>query len=286
MKPSVKKISNDLEWLVSLPAFFQNPSTIKSPKLDFVNDALCLRIAEQLHEVLPERLSLGKYFEMLCESTLEASEQWQIVHRNQQIFNEKLTVGEFDLIIKDLVRNQFEHWEVTIKFYLQVENYFFGTNIRDRFDLKEAKLFNQQINLAEHPAALKWLEENNIVIGGRRVLSRGVLFYKFETNDDSAARLLDEKEKSYWLEESLFLNVFMGINTISWRVLAKLEWMSLEASSPEPWVDAQTLVIKLQEKQYGAVHIIGQREGEEVIRLMLVTKQWLSSAKKSLPSTD
>jgi len=115
-----------------------------------------------------EQKVLGHTYEAYWQALFAVSEQYQILAHNQQIFDDKQTIGELDLLVRNLETNQLEHYELACKFYMfvgeQLENphHWLGPNTRDSLGIKCARLLNQQLQLCNHPAAEKWLNEQGL----------------------------------------------------------------------------------------------------------------------------
>ena len=277
---SQEKIAADLNWLLNSPKLIPLPDSVLEANFSSPTSKLQI-LASGILERIPEKIRLGRYFELLCQALIEDSAHWKIVYQNQQIIDDKKTIGEFDLILLNQFENVYEHWEIAIKFYLKIGEYYLGTNIRDRLDLKTKKLLEKQIRLSEHPVASKWLQNEGIVIRKRRVLSRGGLFQKATKSN---IKELAKSGKYFWLLESDFIEYFRQDKLRVWRVLDKLEWISSESQFQVPLYNTETLLSHLRDQSYGAVYLTGIKPGVDTVRFMLVAERWLERAYNSLPN--
>lgn len=162
---------------------------------------------------------LGYYFENLITYWFTINPKFEVLKTNFVITSEVRTLGEIDLIIRDLVADKVIHIEIACKFYLEVTNqsstFWFGTNTNDRLDLKLDKLLNQQIELSNTDVAKSKLSQQNIKIDEHWIILKGRLFqhnnlselkpiwltlieFNELENDKSKWIIL---EKAYWLAE-------------------------------------------------------------------------------------
>lgn len=113
--------------------------------LDSKPDKLISHLSKQT------RHNLGSYFESLVEFWLLHRNDTEILARNYQLIEDKLTLGECDFLIK--IDSIPTHLEVAIKFYMGIgesgsEESWVGRQLRDRLDIKLDKLFNHQLCLS------------------------------------------------------------------------------------------------------------------------------------------
>ena len=125
--------SNKLDLYVDLFEFTywdENPKEL----LDFIGDY--------------NNKPLGVYFESLCRFYFRKHVDFEIVFENHQIIENKITITEFDLCVKDLKKNLYHHIEFSVKFYLENNNAhnpidWIGPNAKDNFKKKLLKTENQ-----------------------------------------------------------------------------------------------------------------------------------------------
>ncbi|MCR9152621.1 MAG: DUF1853 family protein [Bacteroidetes bacterium] len=101
-------------------------------------------------------MPMGRYFEQLLFFILQRDEGYDILAFNEQIVESKITLGELDLVLYNHNTKQKEHWELALKYYLQVANSgahdnFLGPSKRDYLGRKMTKLFDRQMPLSQHP---------------------------------------------------------------------------------------------------------------------------------------
>src|SRR5450830_1280667 len=124
---------------------------------------------------------LGRYAEKLM--TFYLQETGRLIAHNVQVRNgPNNTIGEFDFIVHDEQQTGAVHWEFATKFYLleshQAEmraEAFVGPNLADSLGAKMDKIMQQQLKLAEHPAAAQYLPES---VTQPQALFKCWLFYR------------------------------------------------------------------------------------------------------------
>ena len=117
----------------------------------------------------PQNYVLGKRIEEFFRFYIENFSEEEVLACNEQIINEKITVGELDFLLKNLKTSQVSHVELVYKFYLydpshskiEIERWV-GPNKRDFLLKKLDHLKQHQFPLLEHPATAKLLKEFKI----------------------------------------------------------------------------------------------------------------------------
>src|SRR5450830_2187232 len=124
---------------------------------------------------------LGKYAEKLLTFFLQHTEQL-IAHNVQVRDGPNETIGEFDFLVHDGQHRGVTHWEFATKFYLLESSHtqmqadaFVGPNLADSLGAKMDKIMQQQLKLAEHPAAAAYLP---LPVTQAQALVKGWLFYR------------------------------------------------------------------------------------------------------------
>lgn len=124
-------------------------------------------------------MPMGKYFEQLLFFILNQDERYEVILKNHQVVEKKQTVGEIDLILRDTLTGQFEHWEIALKFYLQskpsVEHgAMLGPNAIDNLAKKMKKLTERQLPLTTELNEIGILGNPTI---SNKLLLKGQFFY-------------------------------------------------------------------------------------------------------------
>jgi hypothetical protein len=146
----------------------------------------------QLQAAIEEKPTyrLGYYAERLM--TFYFQHQGILVGHSIQVQSSKNdTVGEFDFLLRD--GDALAHWEFATKFYLLVDSdgkasvdHFVGRNLADTLRAKMHKILDQQLLLAQHPAAQVHLPQK---IYSSQALVKGWLFYHRHNGVDDIVRI-------------------------------------------------------------------------------------------------
>ncbi|MFN3917801.1 MAG: DUF1853 family protein [Flavobacteriales bacterium] len=172
---------------------------------------------------------LGKYFEMLIEFWLRSSPHFELLLQNEQVYDNKTTIGEFDFVFYNKLFEKTEHWEVAVKFYLSNGisdewNNYIGPNANDNLALKMMRSIDKQLLLSSHPAAQKLLREKEIHIDSTSLFMKGYLVYPWGSTAKSIAKFAHAQHEQFdWLRinelgKPFFKNQF-------WVILPKLYWL-------------------------------------------------------------
>jgi len=234
---------------------------------------------------------LGVYFEYLLRYWLQTILCVQELQHNVPVFQSqktggKRTLGEFDLLFRMDEKKPVQHWEATVKFYLQKtddqgNSCWLGPGNRDRFDIKLDRLFQHQLELANFPEAKECLMH----MGGGPVQSaafiRGYLFYPL----DEAGKFLPESiniidlascvlsanhHKGWWLHWKS-MPVPGTAADVRWVVLPKPRWLS-------PVCHTQTETALMNESALAAyceTHFLYRNSPLLVVELAWQSTVWL-----------
>ncbi len=245
-------VERELSWVLKSPAFFSAEAAAEARSQlsrDFVvalpgsviypdiYDPLssaesCSYLSEsslwqvcvnELHQELPLLTSgrLGLRFEQYLLSILRAQfgssnvrHRWAV---RETLPNHSVkTWGEYDFLIFNASMNRVEHWESSVKFYLQIQDnsdwkWCWGPGVVDRLDLKGPKTFLQQLALsstelghASIPA--EWRSVPLV----KRVFAKGTIFYRWLPREETFEErlrtivlpraLADDHLKSWWID--------------------------------------------------------------------------------------
>ncbi len=139
------------------------------------------KVLELLKETInsSNRYRLGEQFEHYWKVAFLLHPHFDLIEFNLQVIINQKTIGEFDFIVFDKVRNKFIHVEVALKFYLWATspmNQWIGPNANDRWHLKQHKLLNHQLKLSKQQEVALWLESKSLVIEQSVGLVKGRVF--------------------------------------------------------------------------------------------------------------
>lgn len=178
---------------------------------------------------------LGAWFEFLLAQWLERDERYAVLARNLAVRRAmkkrgKETLGELDFVIRDRGENLTEHWEVAVKFYLgrpggEPSRQWLGPGLKDRLDLKLARMRDHQLPLVRQPRSLEVLQQMGLAVDRSRVLIKGRLFYPVSEQIAPPVHAAPEHLRGWWMHVSDFPGPFGG-NDWRWRRLSRGEWLA------------------------------------------------------------
>jgi len=190
-----------------------------------------------LKQWLNQRASplLGIYFESLLAFWLQHLPDTELLAQNLVVGQSGLQLGEFDLLFRDLVKQQLFHWEVTVKFYLRVgktDYQWLGPNPRDSLQRKLNKVFECQLCLSDHPKAQQVLLDE---LGQQQLTPqafvKGYLFYPHDGNwrlpTHIPAGVSVNHLKGWWCRHAE-VPVRLQSSPLGnrWMLLPRLQWLS------------------------------------------------------------
>ena len=91
---------------------------------------------------------LGFLYQHLCTEAFKHSDNYHVAMEEIQLNQAGKTLGAIDLILHNQQRDQLEHWEVAIKFYLLHQGTWFGPNAHDQLDKKLDRMLNHQLAMS------------------------------------------------------------------------------------------------------------------------------------------
>jgi uncharacterized protein len=226
---------------------------------------------------------IGLYFEDLWKFWLNNTPDYQVILHNVQVQSDKNTLGAFDLIVMN-EREEFEHWELAIKFYLGLNNsqnwnQWVGPNNNDKLSIKLEKMRNKQIELSNHPEGKLFLENQNIEkISRRRIIIKG-MFFKQWTSNVSPESANKNCETGIWLEQhqiSSYVRQFPF--TYRYSVRTKPDWLSDVCLYRDDTEDIREMEDYCYSKNYPMLISIlqGRKVYSEKYRLFIVPDGWFS----------
>lgn len=192
---------------------------------------------------------LGRRFERLTHNVLNALADLDVLAGNIVLHDGTRTIGELDLVTYDRQRDKYQHWEMTLKFYLGIStDHWPGPNPIDNLHRKARRLFGHQFPLSASPLAQARLQTLNIPrIDERVVLSRGTLFYPAEQHIEAPDIAHPDHHRGRWWALSqlptdtrwqpLSRNDWIGTGSVSDKgtsMLASNQLVDYVQSAPSP----------------------------------------------------
>lgn len=152
------------------------------------------------------------------------------------------TWGEFDFLVRDLDLHRVEHWESSIKFYLQVREqpdwkFCWGPGVRDRLDLKGTKTFLQQLPLSSTELGHGVIPESWRALPlVKIVFAKGTIFYQWEPSNESLSDrmakiispvgLSQDHLKSWWIRPQSIRALREQFPNVKISVVPRRYWMT------------------------------------------------------------
>ena len=186
-------------------------SLFELPQFDL--SVLTNAIPQLLPIKIPENEVLGKRVEHFFEYYINSSKRYELILKNLQIFNNKITIGELDFLIKDLEQKQNLHIELIYKFYLydpeksdiSLERWI-GPNRNDSLLEKVTKLKEKQLPLLYRTETITALQELNIKPNDiiQKVCFFGNLFVPLSYQNKLLTDLNHNCIRGFWIREKDF----------------------------------------------------------------------------------
>ena len=136
--------------------------------VDDLPEAVCFDRSKFFHaDELPElnfSQKLGHLYEDALAYVLESTPNLDLTAQSVQVFNDdKITLGELDFILKDLIKDEYIHLELAVKFYLIVyedgQPRYPGPDPRDNWLNKLARMREHQLQFVKSDFAQRCLLE-------------------------------------------------------------------------------------------------------------------------------
>ncbi len=281
------KIVRDLAWCISSPELLNETlsfgdNIMKDYFLEFQEKLTKLdKNSLELETFLSHKntLRLGHYYEALICFWLQNSIKFDLLANNVPLRNqEKITIGEVDLIVFNKITKDYEHWELAVKFYLAYikkgQTDYIGPNANDHFHLKLAKLKNYQCKILETVPGKKYLSELNISKIKNKLLVKGLLCYHPNDIKKPWENISVQHAQSWWIyleEAQEFLD-----DALSYFILDKKEWLSTPSLPKQQFNKKEFLNIIRQEFSHSqsSLFIVGYKKNTLKTKGFVVHTHW------------
>ena len=168
-------------------------------------------------------MPMGRYFEQLFSFAIQHDSEYELLEENRQIFEGKITRGELDLILRNQRSGAIEHWEIALKFYLQIQDdaqpkYMLGPSTRDNLGKKLEKLLEAQIPLSQIDEI-----QNDYPGIEPKLMVKGIFFYPWQQSWSLSEGVSTNHLKGAWLS----LDALASFNDSSgkWLLRKKPNWI-------------------------------------------------------------
>jgi hypothetical protein len=230
-----------IEWAISSPSLMNYPFCVNYFRDKNHEDSVNKLLAEldsnsvivDTHFDNLRSMPMGKYFEQLLFYILDKDPRFAVLLTNHQIIEYKTTIGELDIILKDLQLNTVEHWEICLKFYLQSEpsleqRLMLGPGAKDNMKRKIDKLIGHQMQLSKHPSISALVETENIE---SKLFMKGHCFYHLNNTATLPTDSNPNHEKGWWCHLSEIDTMIS--QDLHWCVLEKPDWIGVHQTNDD-----------------------------------------------------
>ena len=233
-----------------------------------------LGLPAKLAVELPTNLRLGHLAEKAVSELLKTSSNYEVLHENLQIIEERDTIGELDFIIQEVESAQVIHLELAYKFYLydpqlslKPINCWIGPNRNDSLIEKLDKLKEKQFPMLHHPAtkaALRPLNTNEI---SQALCLLASLYVPYGQTTDFA-NSYQAAIKGYYLDNATLLR--LDNSGKQYYVPDKKEW-GMDPSEHRRWSPLEDISAQINTslEEQRAV-LCWQKEGAEYLEYFVV----------------
>lgn len=112
------RVGKQFEGFLKTPPLWINPfQEIEQFKLPGIEEPLTQSLTEDLPS-LSSNFVMGKRVERFFEWIIRQNSNYNLLAENMQISRHKITLGELDFLIEDLINRQVFHIEMVYKFYV------------------------------------------------------------------------------------------------------------------------------------------------------------------------
>ncbi|WP_237062621.1 DUF1853 family protein [Microbulbifer zhoushanensis] len=227
---------------------------------------------------------LGVYFENLWAFAFQQHPDYRLLHRNLPLRAGGRTLGELDFVVHHLPSGLTEHWEIAVKFYLQVQGEFWvGPGLRDRLDIKLARMREHQLPLIRQPAARTLLADLGIQIDRQWALMPGRLFRRLGDSGTILHRAINPAACRYWWARVDEFQFHFANLPFRWALLPKRAWLADRAYRVDRAGSCAAIAAGfLQNESRGPVCVAALDHTGEASRGFIVPDNWPELARAGL----
>lgn len=194
---------------------------------------------------IPPESVLGKRMEHFFACYISQFTSEEILLKNQQIIQNKETLGEIDFLLKDTASEEISHVELIFKFYLfdpetgtSELDHLIGPNKRDSLNQKLERLQKRQFPLLFHEATKELLNARDIDVQHvvQKMCFKASVFLPKQMENHSFRYINPATISGFWIKASEFTfedygkNLFFTPKKKFWPVLpdSNKTWYSFE----------------------------------------------------------
>ncbi|UZH55104.1 DUF1853 family protein [Salinimicrobium tongyeongense] len=170
----------------------------------------------------PRARVLGKRMEHFFACYVSHFTSEEILLQNQQVIQEKETLGEIDFLLKDTASEEIFHIELVFKFYIydpdtgiSEKDHLIGPNKRDNLNRKLERLQKRQFPLLFHEAAQNVLQAKGIDVQRvvQKMCFKASVFLPKKMRASALRNINPECVAGFWIKASEFTFEDYGQNT-------------------------------------------------------------------------
>ena len=237
-----------------------------------------LQLENELGVQLITNVRLGQLVERLVGKLLRASSNFDVLHENVQVLDDRRTIGEIDFLLEEKTTHEIIHLELAYKFYLfdlsiskEPINNWIGPNRNDSLIEKLEKLKTKQFPLVHDERTQAQLPHLNLTNVRQELCLMVSLFVPFQYHGDLEPQY-QHAIKGYYLNWGTFKS--LNHSGISYSIPNKKEW-GIAPSENENWLqfeEVQERILRsIQEKQ---CPLVWQKHGGK-FSVFFVTWWWV-----------
>lgn len=168
---------------------------------------------------------LGWYAEKLMEYFFSNFDDFRLIANNIQLFENKITKGEIDFLIEDILAKTITQVELATKYYIKYNGQYIGPNAKDNLEKKYNRLVHHQL-LKETPEDILRITGNQ-KISAAKFLVKGIIFYPYDSfivEDFKYPTYLNRNHQKGW---HLCFSEFLLYDFSTLHYIPKSEWFGL-----------------------------------------------------------
>lgn len=166
----------------------------------------------------PSTSVLGKRMEHFFRIFIDRFSENEVLAHNEQIFEEKRTVGEIDFLLKHPKTGSVTHVELVYKFYLydpeiaSEEMRWIGPNRKDKLTKKLERLRQRQFPLLQHPSTSGLLTKLGTSTDeiSQKLCFKACLFVPLEMEQQNFRNINHEAILGFWIQSKNFTAARFG----------------------------------------------------------------------------
>ncbi len=298
---SLTRLQADLHWAIASPPLLALPvadvPAFSAGDYLALWSAAPLQLASQHLHTLPA-FRLGMYFEKLWQLFLLHHPAYQLLLANLPVRDAERTLGEFDLLLRDTIRDRVCHWELALKFYLGIDDLddpgnWHGPGLHDRLQEKLQHLAGHQLRLSQTTAGAAALRAQGLQVDDVRALIKGRLFYPLAVflSGRRAAFAAPDHLRGFWATAAELRDWLTNGDTRA-SLLMRSDWLAPVENSGEvpsaefllPVADANGN--EADGKPQHPQALVVTRHGKEIARGFCVPDDWQLRARHARRSVQ